>query len=982
MPTLATLAVATLAKVAARMRDAVCHCVAALGLLVCATSMAAESDWQFQHWTARSGLPSDSFNTILPLRDGHLLLSSYYAPPSIFDGSEFKPLHLQGPAAGQLFGSAHAAEDKNGDLWFATMDRGLLYRDRNGRVESVNAADGPLATIRHLLIDRAGDVLVGYGKGVARVRVGHGPPHVAEPMLTLPAAVSSQFQDSNGDLWIGTERGLFLSRDGELQAIDEPALAIYIWHIMRDSGGRLWVATRGNGLARLDASGWHYFNVGNGFVHDVVRHIVDDGEGGLWVATAGGGVVRIRDDEVIQHFDGLSGLRGDSFLWLHRDAAGNLWAISPGTGLQRLAPSAFTRWHPRDGLASGFTWTVFEDNDGSLWAGGNAGMSRRDGAGAVVIGAPGSGYQASVRGFLRRAEGDLLVATDGGLFAFDGKHHRLFEATRDIYINSIVRDAKGTIWAAGGKLWRVEKEQVVEAADVIALTAGSRAQAVYPRADGSLDIATQRAGIWRWRDGRLAPWIGPEVGPLRALWTDPDGRLWYAGEALGWIDAAGKPHPMTGVAQRYGRGIHGFVEDGHGGIWLPSNVGLLRFEIAALRTYAEGRSDEPTPQRFGIDDGLSSTEFNGGVQTPGLRDREGMLWFASTNGLTRVDPTRLGRPNIPANVKITQVDADDQRHAAMPELSLPAGTRRVSISYTALPAAIGGEAQFAYRLLPVLPDWISAGSGRRALFPGLDPGDYRFEVRALIPSQGGKASVASLDFSLQPSLWQRQSVRWSAAGLALLALATLPSAHIFALRGQRRRLLDEVAEKTEALENLAATDPLTGLANRRRFDIALTAALQHRNTGLLLIDIDHFKRYNDALGHAAGDLCLRELAKVLTACVRNADDLVARLGGEEFAVLLAANSEAALSTFAERIQSSLQDRALAHPDSPTACRITLSIGGVLAHADSTPGSLFEAADLALYAAKHDGRNCIRLRAIDGSHSDPVQTPRDTHANSH
>jgi diguanylate cyclase (GGDEF)-like protein len=164
------------------------------------------------------------------------------------------------------------------------------------------------------------------------------------------------------------------------------------------------------------------------------------------------------------------------------------------------------------------------------------------------------------------------------------------------------------------------------------------------------------------------------------------------------------------------------------------------------------------------------------------------------------------------------------------------------------------------------------------------------------------------------------------------------------------------------LEELSATDALTGVANRRRFDARLADEAQraHRHgtsLALLLIDIDHFKLYNDHLGHPQGDRALQAVAAVLAQQARRPGELVARIGGEEFALLLPHADAATAQAVAARCRDAMATLALAHAHSPTAPHVTLSLGGaVLRLADREDGdSLLRRADSALYAAKAAGR---------------------------
>ncbi|MCK9918397.1 diguanylate cyclase [Microbacteriaceae bacterium K1510] len=169
----------------------------------------------------------------------------------------------------------------------------------------------------------------------------------------------------------------------------------------------------------------------------------------------------------------------------------------------------------------------------------------------------------------------------------------------------------------------------------------------------------------------------------------------------------------------------------------------------------------------------------------------------------------------------------------------------------------------------------------------------------------------------------------------------------------------------EQLEELAQRDGLTGAANRRVFDARLRAAWQVSSAlasplALLMIDIDHFKQFNDRYGHLEGDACLREVAKVLITSARN-DDLAVRYGGEEFAVLLPGALTQQAQRIAERLRRSVEELAIAHADSEFG-RVTISIG-VATTVDSGATSIEDfvrAADEALYAAKAWGRNRVAV----------------------
>jgi diguanylate cyclase (GGDEF)-like protein len=192
------------------------------------------------------------------------------------------------------------------------------------------------------------------------------------------------------------------------------------------------------------------------------------------------------------------------------------------------------------------------------------------------------------------------------------------------------------------------------------------------------------------------------------------------------------------------------------------------------------------------------------------------------------------------------------------------------------------------------------------------------------------------------------------------------------LAQHRDRLAGLVEERTAELqvlngqlEQLSRSDALTGLFNRRHFDEVKEQEFRRAQRSgeplsVLLCDIDFFKRYNDTYGHALGDQCLRTVAEAMRASTARAGDLLARIGGEEFAVLLPGTDEPTARVLAEKLRDSVAALAVAHATSEVAPHVTLSIGVACLRAGNAPtfDALLHLADRALYRAKGRGRNRV------------------------
>jgi len=216
---------------------------------------------------------------------------------------------------------------------------------------------------------------------------------------------------------------------------------------------------------------------------------------------------------------------------------------------------------------------------------------------------------------------------------------------------------------------------------------------------------------------------------------------------------------------------------------------------------------------------------------------------------------------------------------------------------------------------------------------------------------------------------QRHWLLVSAKGLFDDAGQYLGSFGMFTDIDERKKAEAALEESNRNLQILNKTDELTGIANRRHFDVVMAEEYaRHTRSGqslsLILIDVDHFKAYNDRYGHVAGDACLRNIASVLAANASRANDLAARYGGEEFACVLPLTDLSEACAIAEKIRQGILALDMAHQDSSAARVVTVSLGVASARCldARTFPDLVAAADELLYAAKASGRNCLKCLA--------------------
>jgi diguanylate cyclase (GGDEF)-like protein len=324
------------------------------------------------------------------------------------------------------------------------------------------------------------------------------------------------------------------------------------------------------------------------------------------------------------------------------------------------------------------------------------------------------------------------------------------------------------------------------------------------------------------------------------------------------------------------------------------------------------------------------------------------------------------RDSVAPHVLLTGVQVNHR--PLTPNGSSDLGGGDLEFHYAALTFQTPEQIHYRYQLESVDKGWVEAGKRREAFYTLVPPGEYRFLVEAASHEGVWNPIPAEIRISLRPHFYQ---TRWFEVLAGLLFLGLGPVVYylrVHALTLRQRELEKQVEERTAQLREanqellrLSTTDDLTGIANHRQFGEFLDQEWRRAYRGqfpisLMMLDVDHFKKYNDTHGHPAGDECLRKVAHVLRESANRPTDLAARYGGEEFVIVLSDTPMEGAVRMAERVREAVS--ALGDP--PATPQVTISIGlASMTPDDSNDATdLIAAADACLYSAKQSGRNRV------------------------
>ena len=841
-------------------------------------------------------------------------------------GRTFERVELP-PAIESVFG---IVEVRPGQLWFAT-NAGLVSRNANG-IEVYGPDRGyPRGAFRGFAVDSEGGVFVAL-ESVGVVRQHEGRFEILGADRGVPSRVVYVIhRDHNGELWLGSTEGV-VRYDGQ-RFVADPRVATFagqrVFALNGDRDGNLWVVAQGRGLCRVSGMRVDCEGAFPGLGKDIVRSTFEDHEGNLWVGTTNGGVHRISDSKLVT----VTGrFESNSVRAVIEDAAGTVWVGTDGAGLTRVVDHALQPFANNAQLRSPFVRSLGIDADGDLWVGSIEGAAHIDAHGNVRNFGIADGLKAAIVFAIapRRGGGVWLGTTLG-----------LARAGRDQFVN---------VPEAGN-------------ADM---------RALYEAPDGRLWIG-QRSGLHCFANGVLDDCGIPEFGNASVFAFHPmaDGTMWF-GTSLGlmrWRD--GRLDRYAARAGMVGDAVFAVFDDTAGDFWVSSNRGIARIARADIEAMDAGRTIEPT--WFGKADGMLSQQGNGASQTPAWRGRDGRLWFGTTEGVVEVEPQRLRRNLFAPPIAIEQVRVDGVVHDPSDGSRFGPGADRLEFHYAGMSYVAPEAVRYRYRLDGYDNDWVDAGARRIAYYTNLPPGDYAFRASARNNDGVWSAGDAVVAFAILPHWHETGWFRLLASLLLLAALFGAYQVRLWRVRANERALTREVALRTEALRaanaelhRLASLDGLTRIANRGAFDERLARAwADHRARGaslaVLLCDIDVFKAYNDSCGHVAGDAALVRVAGAIAAMVRSGDDLAARYGGEELALLLTDCDTRVADVVAHRLLEAVRSLAIEHRASDIAPWVTVSIGhaAMVPPAHAEPDFMVRLADEALYEAKRGGRDRVR-----------------------
>jgi ligand-binding sensor domain-containing protein len=721
-------------------------------------------------WQSEQGMPSSTVLSILQTRDGYLWMGTFGGLVR-FDGVQFTTFNSANTPIIKANGIFGLYEDKQGTIWIATQESGvLLYR--NGIFSALTGADGLSDDfVRVIAQDNAGVYWLGTNRGLDRITAAvqdDQSKFTITPATKLPHPITDRVNTvcvTKEGVWVGcNSKGLYLlAADGATTHVGEEQglTSQTVFAVYEAPDGALWIGT-GNGVFMRPA-GTALFTKMTQLATTAINAFHTDHDGNMWIA-ADASLQRWRNGEVqiLTKKDGLSDERITSIM---QDKEGSIWLGTYYGGLNRLKRGKFTTYTEQEGLLGDVVYSIVASRDGSIWMGMIGGVQNWNNGQWTnytdINGLPAK----AVRALCEDRDGGIWVGMYGGLSKIQGGKITSY-SEKDGLVGNRVRFVKqtrdGSVWigtTSGLSCWKNGVFSNYTTANglphnSIITIYEDRTNALWIGTDGGGVVLLQRSDssktVFNVRNGLTS-------NVVLSIYEDAqNGDIWFC-TARGLNRLRGSTFASLTVQKGLpGESIAQIMEDNNGQFWISSQNGIMCVSKQHLNAVADNRASRIDARIYKRSDGMKTDKCN--IPASGCKLPNGTLWIPTTKGLMIIDPSKIPANTLAPPVIISALIVDTLQHVSVPSatavMTIPFGSKKLEFQYTALSYLFPEKVLFKYILDGFDDGWTEAGTRRTAYYTNLSPGDYTFRVQACNNDGLWNEAGASLKLTVLPPWWE------------------------------------------------------------------------------------------------------------------------------------------------------------------------------------------------------------------------------------
>lgn len=711
------------------------------------------AQYHFDLWTTNEGLPQNGVRAIVQTPDGYVWVTTFDGLVR-FDGVRFTIFNVSNSRGihSNLFCNLYV--DPHGDLWAATADQSLtIYR--HGRFTSYTQADGLPEGLRGLHVfefksNPQGEVLILTIKGWYQLR--------DRKFIFAEAADQNKQQKiyvgTSGTQWTITEHAVYALKQGHLTTypldINLPDVHLKVNplnlqdqnNVYEDHQGNLWLGDL-SGLYCLREGTITFYGEENGIPPNIAIHSFWEApDSSLWFATGnvdypGIGLVQFKNNRFTV-WGKEAGLADNRVFLVFKDREDNVW-LATNRGLNRLRHQPIKAYSTESGLAHPETYPILQTRNGDIWVGSIGGLTQIRGTKFTnySLGTPELDF--AVTALSEDLDGVLWVGTFNRLFRWvNGKPNPVVAFPSLLITPSVVySDHSGNVWVGtdgpNGGLFQFRGETLIASYTTRDGLPSNDIRVIHEDRAGTLWIGTY-GGLVHLSDGMFVVYTeadGLAGNRVRSIYEDAEGTLWIGTYDKGLSRLQnGQFFTFRVEHGLFDTGVFCILQDHRGWFWISCNRGIYRVSQHQLNDVAAGRVSKVHCVAYNRQDGMLSTECNGGRQPAGIETNDGKLWFPTQDGVAVVDPETVVNNPLPPPVRIESVMLEREAIDFQTGITILPGQDDLEISYTGLSFIKSEQVKFKYKLEGKDEDWVDAGTRRTAYYTYIPPGTYTFRVIA------------------------------------------------------------------------------------------------------------------------------------------------------------------------------------------------------------------------------------------------------------
>ncbi len=778
------------------------------------------SQYIIDQWTTKEGLPTNTLNHIYQSKEGFIWASTYDGLIR-FDGIEFKIFNSKNLPYLSNSSISSLYQSKDDSLWIGTHGSGLIVQKNhnfNFYTSVTTKGNFPNYSIESISKVKDDYLWIGTrGNGIITYKNGLFTPFTAIAEINSISINEILYNEigTNNTIWIATEgKGLFSYQNEIVKKYNVKNGFLtndIITALLLDNKNAIWVGTI-NGVSRIQNGKSEIIKELEGII---VNDILEDAEGSIWFATSAG---LFRKNPYTNKYEVLNtdnGLPHNNVMHINTDVEGNIWLAMYRAGLIRLKDGKFTNYTIQEGLSSVSVSSIQEIKKEVYWIGSDAGIINTINNKNIGI------YNFKtplaidrLRAIFKDKEGNTWIGSYAGVLRISPNgNEKLFtkdNGLTDNQVRVITQTINGNIWIGtrGGGLneYSPSEDKWIPFTKNEGLTSNF-IMGVEPTQNGHLVVSTNDAGVniidLKTRkvnqiytqneglssnlafsaryDSKKILWICTNAGLIAIFPNNPD-KLYTFNSSNGF--------PVNTVFD--------IQEDNNNDLWLSSSQGVIRINRNSIIDYFELKRTDLETEMFNRSDGMKEEECTGAVSF--LKDSQGQMWFLTIEGLSMIDPTNIPKNLLPPPVYILNMAVDSINYS-FPSLKdekivVEAGAKRILFHFTGLSLVSPSDMRFKYRLKGFDENWIEVTNERDALYTGLLPKEYTFEVMASNNDGIWSKEIATIKFKVKPFFYQTPYF-WIAIILFFLIIVWLAyQFQISRIKKQNLKLEQTVKQRT------------------------------------------------------------------------------------------------------------------------------------------------------------------------------------------